>query len=67
MQTGYSYDAPWIYRMFGIKPSAYSDDLRLLAHVTNPELPGTLAFLTSVYGKDLTAWKDLNKSEKVET
>lgn len=66
MQTGYSYDVPWIYDRWGIKPRACTDDLRMAAHVTNPEMSGTLQYLTSIYGSDVTRWKELNKSDKNE-
>lgn len=66
-QTGYSYDALWLYELLGIKCRSYTDDLRMIAHVTNPEMPGTLQYLTSVYGSDVTRWKNLNKSEKKES
>jgi uracil-DNA glycosylase len=62
------YDCAYLWGRMGLRVMNYRHDTRLMHHVLQPELPKSLAFLGSTYGKPPLPWKLLrsNNEEKRE-
>ena len=58
------YDVSYIWARMGIKVMNYRHDTRLMHHVLQPELPKSLAFLGSTYGKPPLPWKLLRQQSE---
>lgn len=51
-----AYDAYWLLDKAGLGVRNYAEDLRLIHHILQPELPKSLAFMGSMY-TDMPRWK----------
>lgn len=51
------YDVSWLWGHMGIRVTNYTHDTRLMAHVLDPEMPKSLAYLGATYATPPGAWK----------
>ena len=56
MQNGL-YDVAWLWGQYGIRVANYRHDTRLMAHILDPEMPKSLAYLGATYTTPPGPWK----------
>jgi hypothetical protein len=63
MQNGL-YDVAWLWGQMGLPVVNYCHDTRLMAHVLDPEMPKSLAYLGATYAVPPGPWKLLRHGEE---